>query len=88
MIPSKKFWTVFINVLYSAVILFCVMQFYTVVNTVLVGPAENAETVPIGVEPVLFGLLYMGFDMLFIAVKNGIIKVFKDAATKSGNGKK
>lgn len=62
--------------------------FYTVVNTVLVGPAENAETVPIGVEPVLFGLLYMGFDMLFIAVKNGIIKVFKDAATKSGNGKK
>lgn len=88
MIPSKKFWTVFINVLYSAVILFCVMQFYTAVNTVLAGSAENAETVPIGVEPVLFGLLYMGFDMLFIAVKNGLIKVFKDANAKAGNGKK
>lgn len=88
MIPSKKFWTVFLNVLYSAVILFCVMQFYTAVNTLLAGPAESAETVPIGVEPVLFGLLYMGFDMLFVWVKNGLIKVFKEAEIKAGKEKK
>lgn len=84
MIPYKKFWSIFLNVLYSAVVLFFIMQFYTVVNTVLVGPAETAETVAIGVEPILFGLLYMGFDMLFIAIKNGIVKVFKDANAKAG----
>lgn len=84
MIPCKKFWTVFLNVLYSAVVLFFIMQFYTVINTILVGPAETAETVAIGVEPVLFGLLYMGFDMLFISIKNGIVKVFKDANAKVG----
>lgn len=84
MIPCKKFWSVFLNVLYSVVVLFFIMQFYTVINTILAGPADSAETVPIGVEPILFGLLYMGFDMLFITIKNGIIKVFRDANAKAG----
>ena len=88
MIPSRKFWTVFLNVIYSAVILFCVMQFYTLINTILVGPADTAESVPIGVEPILFGLLYMGFDMLFITIKNGLIKIFKEANAKAENEKK
>lgn len=87
MIPFRKFWTIFLNVIYSAVILFCVIQFYNVVNTLLVGSAETAETVAIGVEPILFGLLYMGFDMLFITIKNGLIKVFKDADAKVSGGK-
>lgn len=82
MIPGKKFWSIILNVLYSAVVLFFIMQFYTVINTILVGPAETAETVAIGVEPILFGLLYMGFDMLFITIKNGIKKVIKDAGAK------
>lgn len=88
MIPVRKFWSVFLNVLYSAVVLFFIMQFYTVINTMLVGPAETAETVAIGVEPILFGLLYMGFDMLFVTIKNGIIKVFKDANAKVGKAEK
>lgn len=87
MIPFRKFWTIFLNVIYSAVILFCIIQFYNVINTLLVGSADTAETVAIGVEPFLFGLLYMGFDMLFVTIKNGLIKVFKDAEAKVSNGK-
>lgn len=87
MIPFRKFWTIFLNVIYSAVILFCIIQFYNVINTLLVGSADTAETVAIGVEPFLFGLLYMGFDMLFVTIKNGLIKVFKDAEKKVSNGK-
>ncbi|MCM1054226.1 MAG: hypothetical protein NC394_01780 [Bacteroides sp.] len=82
MIPFRKFWTIFLNVLYAVLLLFCVIQFYNAANTLLVGSAETADTVAIGVEPILFGLLYMGFDMLFITIKNGLIKVFKDAGDK------
>lgn len=79
MFPAKKFWTVFLNVIYAAVILFFIIQTYTLINTLLVGDAETAETVAVGVEPILFGLLFTGFDVLFVTIKNAIIKAFKAA---------
>lgn len=86
MVPHKKFWTIFVNILYAGVLLFCVMQAYNVINTVLVGDVNTAESVAVGVEPLLFGLLYMGFDMLFITIKNTMVKIFRDAEKKvSGN---
>ena len=86
--PSKKFWTVFINVIYAAVLLFFVIQTYTVINIILTGSsAENAETVAVGVEPFLFGILFMGYDMLFVAIKNTVVKVFKDAGKKAADKK-
>lgn len=86
MVPFRKFWTLFVNVLYAGVILFCVMQAYNVINTILVGDVSTAESVAVGVEPLLFGLLYMGFDMLFITIKNTMVKIFRDAEKKvSGN---
>lgn len=86
MIPFRKFWTVFLNVLYSGVLLYCVMQAYNLINTLIVGDAATAEKVAVGVEPILFGLLFMGFDMLFITIKNTLVKVFRDAEKKvSGN---
>ncbi len=86
MITPKKFWTIFLNVIYAGVLLFCVIQAYTVINTIIVGDVNTAESVAVGVEPLLFGFLYMGFDMLFITIKNTLIKVFRDAEKKvSGN---
>lgn len=86
MVPFRKFWTLFVNVLYAGVILFCVMQAYNVINTILVGDVNTADSVAVGVEPLLFGLLYMGFDMLFITIKNTMVKIFRDAEKKvSGN---
>ena len=86
MVPFRKFWTLFVNIVYAGVLLFCVMQAYNVINTILVGDVSTAETVAVGVEPLLFGLLYMGFDMLFITIKNTMVKIFRDAEKKvSGN---
>ena len=79
MFPFKKFWTIFLNVIYSSVILFFVIQSYNLINIVLVGSAETAETVAVGVEPILFGLLYTGFDILFVSIKNALIRAFKAA---------
>ena len=87
MIPFRKFWTLFLNVLYAGVILFCVMQAYNVINTILVGDVSTAESVAVGVEPLLFGLLYMGFDMLFVTIKNTLVKIFRDAEKKASGNK-
>lgn len=88
MITTRKFWSVFINVIYSGLVLFCIVSTYNMINTILVGDIETAQRVAVPVEPILFGLLYMGFDMLFITVKNTIIKVFRDAEAKVAGDKK
>ncbi len=85
MFTAKKFWTVFLNIIYCSVILFFIVQTYNLINTLLVGDVSTAETVAVGVEPILFGLLFVGFDTLFIAIKKTLIKVFKDADSKASN---
>ena len=85
MIPFRKFWTIFLNVLYAGVVLFCVIQAYHVLNILFSGGA-SAEAVAVPVEPVLFGLLYMGVDMLLITIKNTMIKIFRDAESKVSGG--
>jgi hypothetical protein len=39
----------------------------------------NADTVPLGVEPVLYGVFYMGFDLLFVGCKNLLKQIISDA---------
>lgn len=82
MIPFRKFWSIFLNVIYAGVLLYCIVWAYNVINTLLVGDVETAQMVAVPVEPILFGLLYMGFDMLFITIKNTIIKMIHDANAK------
>ncbi len=85
MFTSKKFWTIFLNIIYCSVILFFIVQAYNLVNTLLVGDVSTADTVAVGVEPILFGLLFVGFDTLFIKIKKTFIKIFKDADAKVSN---
>ena len=91
MVTVRKYWSIFINVIYSGVVLFCVFQTYYSIN-MMIGvnanvDAEQAETM-LGVEPILFGLLYMGFDLLLIKIKNTFIKIFRDAGANIPGGKK
>lgn len=87
MFPQRKFWTIFLNILYAGLILYCIVQTYAVINTLLVGDVASAETVAVGVEPILFGLLYTGFDLLFITMKNMAIKIYRDAVAGSTGNK-
>lgn len=82
MVPFRKFWTIFLNVVYSGVLLYCIIWAYNVINTFLVGDVETAQRIAVPVEPILFGLMYMGFDMLFITIRNTIVKIVRDASAK------
>ena len=88
MVTTRKFWSLFINIAYAAVVLYCVIKTYEVINTIIAGDASEAASVPVGVEPLLFGLLYMGFDMLLILMKNTMLKILKDAGVNINKEKK
>lgn len=79
MFPKKNTVALFLNVVYAFLILFCVYNLYVIINTVIVGFTGETDTVPLGVEPVLFGVFWMGIDMLFIGIKRLVLGIIRDA---------
>ncbi len=86
MVTLRKHWSIFLNVIYAGVLLFFVYKTYDVINQIIVG-SETGSTV-IGVEPILFGIFYVCFDMLFVMMKNMLVKIIKDAEKKVSGGNK
>lgn len=77
LIPKKANWTIFPNVVYSIVVLFCVFYLYNFINFVIID--QMGGEVMFGVEPIAFGLLYLAVDMFFISIKNMIVSIVGDA---------
>ena len=79
MFPKKGMGAFFLNILYAFILLFCVYCLYQVINTVIVSISGQTDTIPLGVEPILFGLFYMGFDLLFVGIKQLVRRILADA---------
>jgi hypothetical protein len=77
LISKKANWTIFPNVVYSIVVLFCVFYLYNFINFVIID--QMGGDVMFGVEPIAFGLLYLATDMFFISIKNMIVSIVGDA---------
>lgn len=84
MFPKKKYINLFLNVLYSFAVLMIVVWFYNTLNGVINSIVGTSDLVYIGVEPILFGLLYVAFDLCFIGMKNLCISMIRDAKNKNG----
>lgn len=82
MFPKKRYLTFPLNILYSWVLLFFVFILYSMINVGLNALTHATETVILGVEPILFGLFYIGFDTLFIEAKHLCGRILKDALQK------
>ena len=87
MFPKKNFLYLPLNVGYALVLLFCVGGTYNAVNAALVGLTGAKDTVPLGVEPIFFGVLTMGWDMLFLSFKRMGRRMVEDAKAKAGQMK-
>ena len=84
MFPQKKqFWTFFANIAYGIFVMFIVSTVYSVINVLLNTILHTENTVYLGVEPVMFGLLYVAVDLMFIGMKNLSIKIVDDAKKKA-----
>lgn len=77
--PKKGMASFLLNLVFSAVIIFCVYMTYNLVNYAIISVTGAQDTIPIGVEPVLFGILCMGYDMLLIGIKRLLQSIFRDA---------
>lgn len=83
MFPKKKYWTFVANILYAFPVLVGVIWFYNIFNVVLNNIKGTEGEMYLGVEPIVFGLAYMAIDMLFITMKNTMIKIISDAKQKN-----
>lgn len=81
MFGKKRFVSLVFNVLYAFCVVYCVYRTYIAINSFTTARGKS-----LGVEPVLFGLFYMAYDMLFIGIRNGIKAVFKEAEKKVNGG--
>ena len=84
MFPKKNFGNFFLNILYAFVVLFAVYMLYNLVNFAVISITGAEDTIPLGVEPILFGAFYMGFDMLFIGMKRMFARIVEDAKNSGG----
>lgn len=84
MVTTRKFTSLFLNIPYAFLLLYCVVYLYNVINVVICNIKGIENTVALPVEPVLFGIFYMLFDWLFIAVKHLMRKILNDAKASAG----
>ncbi len=82
-ISVRKFWSLFLNVIYGGVLLYIVIYIYNIINIVWNNIVNTEGQIYLKAEPLFFGVCVLGIDMLFILVKNVIKKIFEDA--KAGN---
>ena len=79
MFPQKGFITFPLNILYAMVLLYCVDMFYTLLNLTLAAASGGSGSLTLGVGPILFGVIYTAFDLLFITIKRTLRQIVTDA---------
>ena len=63
------------------------MATYQGLNRLLISlTGAAADSVPLGVEPILFGALAMGWDFLWIGIRRTAGKILADAKSKGQPG--
>lgn len=83
MVSRKGTSGLFLNVLHGYVVLFLVYVLYNIINIIASRLTGVAGSVVLGVEPILFGVFSLGFDLLLIQGKRTFLRVFHSAAPKT-----
>lgn len=84
MVPRKGFASLPLNLLYAVLVIFCVVTTYNVINGVIVSINGETGTVPLGVEPILFGTFTVAWDSLLIKIKYTFKRMLNDAKRQAG----
>ena len=84
MLPKKKLANLFLNIMYSFVIVISVVWLYDSINGALNAMRGTVDEVYLGVEPIFFGMFYVMFDLAFIGMKNLMMSIVNDAKKKNG----
>ena len=83
MFPKKGYSSFPLNILYAFVVLLLVYTVYNVINLVIIRLTGAVDTVPLGVEPILFGVFYLCCDMILIQGKHLLLDIVKSGREKA-----
>ena len=83
MVTRKGTFGLFLNILYGYLLLFLVYLLYNVINLAASRITGTAGLVVLGVEPILFGVFCLGFDLLLIQLKRMLSRAFHRTAPKT-----
>ena len=84
MFPKKSYMSLVFNVLYAILVTGCVYFTYQGIN--FVGTSGNNDRVVFGVEPIFFGIFYMGFELLFLWMKHMAVRIIEKKKKKVEGG--
>lgn len=84
MFPKKGFISLPLNVLYAFLLLFLVVTTYSMINAAVLSVTKAQDTIPLGVEPILFGAFTTGWDMLLLGMKRMAGRIVQDAKNSAG----
>ena len=84
MFPRNSFSTLPLNIVYGYVILFLVVLTYNAVNAFLIAATGVQDKIPLGVGPILFGLLCTGWDLLLLGARKLLKRITDDAKKQAG----
>lgn len=87
MFPRKRYVSFFLNILYAYVLLFFVYTLYQFINVCAAVLSGDSGRIALGVEPLLFGLFYLCFDLMFLGFKRLFKRIVADAKAKAPGGK-
>lgn len=76
MVTKRGYASFILNILYSCFVLFFVYMLYSFINGAVASATNQPDRVVLGVEPILFGVFYLAFDLLFIEIKHFITDRF------------
>lgn len=84
--PKRRWWTIFINVLYAAIVCYAIELIYHGINlfAVFVGWNEDPAKAWLGAEPLLYGIFFVLVDAVFLAIKFGITRLVRHIQIKRG----
>lgn len=84
--PFKAFWTFFTNIIYYVFVTACVNFCYLGLNELVNVVKGTSQVIHVGVEPLLFGILTVACDMVFIGIKDGCVLLIKKLRNKRSEG--
>ncbi len=82
MVRSRGMKGLFLNVVYSCILMAFVWLTFNGINVAIGSISNRTDVVAFGVEPLGFGLFYMGFDMLLLGLRGVMGRIVADAKKK------
>lgn len=79
MFPQKNIVSFFLNIVYSALIIYCVYTLYTSINLLINTVTGATDQIALGVEPILFGVFCTAVDLACLGIKRVFCSIIEDA---------